>query len=243
MSAEIIKAQWPLKSRIQVVVTTRMGGCSAPPYESLNMAQHVHDDKRHVQENRHRVASALVLPNEPMWLNQVHGHRVLTDTQYRPGIEADGMIVTRPQTVAAIMTADCLPVVIAHQSENFGVALHCGWRSLAAGIIETAMGQLPQGRYSAWLGPAISHKHFQVGDDVREVFSNKDEQLTRCFTPDSDTLGKWYLDLYQVARGVLAAAGVSAVFGGDFCTYSDRKRFFSYRRDGLCGRMATLVWF
>jgi polyphenol oxidase len=209
------------------------------------------DLSRSSLENRRRLAAAAMLPAEPRWLQQVHG-TVAVDLDADPGMEpeADAAVSRAPGTVCAVLTADCLPVLFAASDGGIVGAAHAGWRGLAAGVIESTVGLLrrlaPGATLQAFLGPAISAAHFEVGPEVREAFLASDPVAASAFTRgDGD---RWHCDLYALARQRLAALGISAVSGGGLCTYADDSRFFSHRRDvqhrGLdsTGRMAALIW-
>jgi YfiH family protein len=228
--------------RVRALSTTRGGGASAGPYRSLNLATHVGDEYAVVERNRALLCDALRLPAEPAWLEQVHGADVLELNGEPPLRPADAAFTRRPGVVLAVLTADCLPVVLAAVDGSAVAVAHAGWRGLAAGVIDAtvrAMGIAPA-RLRAWLGPAISADAYEVGDEVRTAFVAADPDNGAAF--GATRPGHWRCDLYTLARRQLVAAGVTAVSGGGWCTYSDASRFFSYRRDGRCGRMATLAW-
>lgn len=239
-SVNWIKADWPAPAGIIAGCTTRAGGVSAGRYAALNLGDHVGDAPAKVAENRRRLVAALELPAEPCWLEQVHGNRVI-DADPASVATADGVVSRDGRDVLGIMTADCLPVLLCSEASLEIAALHCGWRSLAAGIIPRAVERLesPPSALLAWLGPAISQPAFEVGDDVRDVFLSGIHGASACFEPNER--GRWQADLYALARLYLADAGVGAVYGGGHCTYSDDRRFFSYRRDGETGRMASVI--
>jgi YfiH family protein len=226
---------------IAAVSTERDGGTSKGPYSSLNLGAHVGDDPACVAANRAALAAALDLPSEPAWLEQVHGARVI-DLDAEPPGTADAAVTSTAGRVLAVLTADCLPVLLASvDGARIGVA-HAGWRGLAAGVLPAAvacMGLAPR-RLLAWLGPAIGPASYEVGADVRDAFVGGNPATKDCFSPGRP--GHWQADLYGLARHALAAAGVEAVFGGNFCTFADSERFFSHRRAAPCGRMATLIW-
>ena len=237
-----INPDWPAPPNVRALITTRAGGVSLGPYASLNPADHVSDDPLAVRRNREIIRAAL--PAEPHWLKQVHSaqvHRVSGDAQGMP--EADAAVCAVANQVCAMLTADCLPVLLcADDGSEVGVA-HAGWRGLAAGILEQtvqAMAQ-PGAALMAYLGPAIGPRAFEVGPEVRAEFVATDAQAAAAFqpVPGSD---KYLADLYLLAHQRLARAGLTRVYGGDFCTYSEPKRFYSYRRDGATGRMASLIW-
>jgi YfiH family protein len=230
---------------VHVVQTTRSGGVSGAPFDSLNLAAHVGDDPAAVAENRRRLRTACDLPAEPLWLEQVHGREVVIhDGRHPPGAvpRADAAVSLAPRRVCAVMTADCLPVVFTDgQATCIGIA-HAGWRGLAGGVLEATMAALraPPRELHAWLGPAIGPLAFEVGDEVRNAFLAQDPAAHCAF--DSSANGRWLADLPGLARRRLAAAGVASISGGEWCTHSDAGRFYSFRRDARTGRMATLAW-
>jgi len=236
---------WPATPRVSAVCTTRHGGHSAGPYRSMNPADHVGDDRVAVAANRETLRRVLQLPEEPRWLQQVHGTTVIDAAKtVASGVAplADAACCSRPGVACAVLTADCLPLLLCDQAGRQVAAVHAGWRGLAAGVIEQTVAtmQQPGGALLAWLGPAIGPAAYQVGDEVREVFLTHDSQAQAAFRPDPE--GGWRADLYRLARQRLADRGVTAVYGGDLCSFTDAERFFSYRRDGVTGRMATLIW-
>lgn len=238
----LITPDWPAPARVQAAATTRVGGVSSGVYGGLNLGDHVGDDPRAVSENRRMLRAALELPAEPRWLTQVHGCD-LADAGAAGDCIADAAIATAPGAVCAVLTADCLPVLLCDRRGERVAAVHAGWRGLADGIIEAAIAALalPPRRLLAWLGPAIGPDAFEVGDEVRERLTvGLGDPAASAFRPSSR--GRWLADLPRLARQRLAAAGVEHVSGGTDCTYSDAGRFFSYRRDGTTGRMATLIW-
>lgn len=233
---------WPVPRRVRVISTLRGGGASAGAYASLNLAAHVGDDAGRVRENRRRLRAAAGLPCEPLWLEQVHGRGVV-EADGRDGVpRADAAVASVPGRVCAVMTADCLPVVLADRAGGRVAVVHAGWRGLAGGVVEASVAALDVNPRSlvAWLGPAIGQRAFEVGPEVREAFVGPDPATAACF--ERNDLGRFQADLYALARRVLARAGVEYVCGGGWCTASDAERFFSYRRDRATGRMATLAW-
>ncbi|MGD2112352.1 MAG: peptidoglycan editing factor PgeF [Gammaproteobacteria bacterium] len=233
---------WPAPPAVHAVTTTRTGGVSTGPWSSMNPADHVGDAAAAVADNRARLREVLALPAEPVWLQQVHGVRVVDAARAGDRPQADAAWSAEPGVVCAVLTADCLPVVFADTAGRCVAVAHAGWRGLAAGVLEATVGQLPVPPRDllAWLGPAIGPAAFEVGAEVRAAFLAHDPQAAAAFTPGGD--GHWFADLYVLARQRLAACGVSAVHGGGWCTYRARARFYSYRRDGVTGRMATLAW-
>lgn len=231
---------WELPAGIHAASTTREGGVSHPPFDTLNLATHVGDDPAAVAANRQRLVKDLGLPAEPAWLNQVHGIRVAEAG--REGQEADAVVGRHPGDVCAVLTADCLPVLFCDPDRRIIAAAHAGWRGLAAGVLEStlaAMGSEPQA-VTAWLGPGIGPASFEVGEDVVAAFTGDDPAAAAAFRRRDAT--HWLADIYDLARLRLERAGVAEVTGGGLDTCADSNRFFSYRRDGETGRMACLIW-
>ena len=214
-----------------------------PPYDSLNLGAHCGDNPEHVEENRKRLFAAGNLPSKPVWLEQVHGKDVLklTGGPYASK-RADASYSNTPGTVCAVMTADCLPVLFCDQAGSVVAAVHAGWRGLLDRVLEATLAamQVPGDSLLAWLGPAIGPQAFEVGEEVRTAFIAIDHRAAAAFVPASP--GKWLADIYQLARQRLAGQGVERIYGGSFCTVSDAGRFYSYRREGQTGRMASIVW-
>lgn len=250
---EMIRPKWPAPGRVHAFTTTRCGGVSAAPHDTFNLAQHVGDEEPRVLENRRRLQLAIALENnaagrahagrlpEPAWLEQVHGTRVVTLGDEAPPGPADAAVAFRPGPVCAVLTADCLPVLLCdRRGTRVGLA-HAGWRGLAQGVVDAAITALDcaPSELIAWLGPAIGPGAYEVGAEVRAAFE-KDSSVDAAFEPNSR--GRWQANLYAIARAQLARAGVTSVHGGDHCTYAEPARFFSFRRDGQCGRMASLIW-
>lgn len=237
---EWIVPGWPAPARVRALITTRSGGVSVGPYASLNLGEHVGDDPLAVAENRRRLVRHL--PAEPFWLSQVHGTRVLRAEGAAPGAEGDAAFTREKDVVCAVMTADCLPVLLCDAAGSVVGVAHAGWRGLAGGVAQAtvaAMG-VPPDSLLAYLGPAIGPGAFEVGDDVRAAFLHQTAEAARGFVPHG--AGKWLADLYELARQCLRQAGVGKVFGGGYCTVAEPQRFFSYRRDKTTGRMAALIW-
>lgn len=237
-----IQASWPAPKHIRALTTTRSSGASGGRYTSLNLGDHVGDDPRFVHENREHVQKTLKLPRAPLWLKQVHGTAVVDAAIANHANEADGSFTTQAGVVCAVLTADCLPVFLCDRRGTTVAVLHAGWRGLAAGIIEAGIARMgiPGEALLAWLGPAIGPAAFEVGDDVREVFVRTDADSTRAFT--ANPRGRWFADIYQLARRRLERQGVTAIYGGEYCTVTQADLFYSYRRDGVTGRMASLIW-
>lgn len=237
-----IVPDWPAPERVRAVSTTRRGGVSAPPYGSLNLGDHVGDAPEAVAENRRRLRQGRQLPGEPVWLQQVHGVGVVDAATVRGPVEADAAFAHHSGVVCAVMTADCLPILFCDEGATVVAAVHAGWRGLAAGVIEATVRRLgvPARRLMAWLGPAIGPAAFEVGAEVREQFLVQGPGAAEAFTPSAD--GRWLANIYRLATQRLAGLGIERVYGGHWCTYSEAGRFYSYRRDGVTGRMASLIW-
>ena len=236
---------WPAPRRVRAASSTRTGGWSRGPWRAFNLGAHVGDDAEAVRRNRIRLRHCLGLPEEPRWLVQRHGSRVVEAgaAGRGTGTAADGIVARGPGLVCAVLTADCLPLLLCDRGATVVAALHAGWRGIVAGIVETgveATGCSP-GRLMAWLGPAIGPDRYEVGADVRDAVLAGDPEAAAAFRP-TGARGKWWANLDRLVRCRLARCGVDSVHGGGVCTASDPGRFFSYRRDGPTGRMATLVW-
>ncbi len=235
----LITPDWPVPAHVKSLMTTRAGGVSVGPFASLNLGAHVQDDPIAVAENRRHLRETL--PAEPIWLNQVHATQVIQADTVGGVPNADASFTRTPNTVCAVLTADCLPVLFCACDGSVIAAAHAGWRGLAAGVLEATLAvmQVPPGEVIAWMGAAIGPDAFEVGAEVRDTFIASHPQSVAAFKPQQQ---KWLADIYTLARIQLNACGVSAVYGGGLCTYTDAARFYSYRRDGTTGRMATLIW-
>jgi YfiH family protein len=238
--ADRLIPDWPAPANVRSVQTLRSGGCSPQPWASLNLGDHVGDDPGRVAMNRAALRAAL--PGEPLWLQQVHGVAVVDAGIVSGLIEADAAFARQAGKVCAVMTADCLPVLFCDRAGSVVAAAHAGWRGLAAGVLEATIEQMgvPSSELLAWLGPAIGPNAFEVGDEVRAAFLAHDVDAARAFQLHGQ--GKWLADIYLLARQRLERAGIGSISGGGFCTVTDESRFFSYRRDGVAGRMASLIW-
>jgi len=244
-NSSFITPEWPLPDNVRALTTTRLGGGSHHPFDSFNLGMHVNDDACDVSQNRSKLAAECGLSDKSLqWLNQVHGTLVSEAKSDAIIREADASYSSSQGVACVIMTADCLPVLLCDKQGRQVAAVHAGWRSLAGGIIEETLASFPQPiDVTAWLGPAIGPSAFEVGKDVVDAFCIKfPESAKSAFSPCPDTPGKWLADLYLLARIRLRSEGVTAIYGGDFCTFNDESRFYSYRRDGQTGRMASLIW-
>jgi hypothetical protein len=239
---ELISPDWPAPKNVRAFTTTRVGGVSLGPYASLNLGDHVGDDPAAVGRNRELMRAALKLPAEPLWLRQVHGVQVIEATHVDAHSKADGAWTAKPGVVCAVLVADCLPVFLCDRAGAKVAVLHAGWRGLAAGVVEQgvrALGVVTEDLL-VWLGPAIGPNAFEVGPEVKAAFVKNNPAAEAAFVPTNDD--RYLADLYALARLRLNAMGITEIFGGGFCTFTDRDRFFSFRRDGACGRMASLIW-
>ena len=243
MTSDHIRPDWPAPANVNAAVTVRAaGGASIDGYEDFNLADHVGDDPERVRTNRERLINQLQLPGEPYWLEQVHGSNAVNLEAVSGPVKADAAFTCRVGQVATVMTADCLPVLLADRSGGCVAAVHGGWRGLAAGVISetvAAMGVSPD-QLIAWLGPGISQGAYEVDATVRDAFVALDAEHAGCFLENRRQ--RWQANLYALARRLLTASGVKAIYGGGFCTFYDERRFYSYRRQGTCGRMASLIW-
>jgi len=237
-------------ANIGAFTSLRAGGVSLAPYDDgcsgqngFNLAAHVGDIPEHVAQSRALLRS--LLPAEPAWLTQVHGTNVVDASGVKNVPEADASLTTQSGVVCAILTADCLPVLFCDTAGSVVAAAHAGWRGLAGGILEQTVQQMRTagaGDILAWLGPAIGPLQFEVGEDVLNAFIARLERNRSAFQPIAGQAGKYLADIYQLARQALSGAGVERISGGGLCTVSDASRFYSYRRDQVTGRMASLIW-
>ena len=239
-----IVPDWPAPAPVRAFATTRDGGVSTGDYAGLNLGDHVGDAALAVANNRRLLEEQCKLPAAPRWLTQVHGPLVVVADEVSVPFEADAAWTDSNDVVCAVMTADCLPVLLCDRAGNCVAAAHAGWRGLCSGVLELTVDRflaaavLPDD-VLVWLGPAISAAAYEVDARVRDAFLDRDVGCEQAFVPTRP--GHWQLDLYAAARGILAAQGVVHVYGGSFCTFSDA-RFFSHRRDSRCGRQAALIW-
>jgi hypothetical protein len=243
MSSEtLITPNWSAPINVRAYSTTRLGGFSVAPYESLNLGTHVGDDATAVEKNRQALVQLTGSKMPPLWLNQVHGTQVISAQNWQTGVEADAIYSNQPNQVCTIMTADCLPVLLCDTQGHQVAAIHAGWRGLLNGVIENTVSQFQGARQEimAWLGPAIGPDKFEVGPEVREAFIAHSAEADSAFKTSKSS--HYLADIYQLATQRLAVMGITDISGGNFCTATEKQRFFSYRRDGKTGRMATLIW-
>jgi YfiH family protein len=238
----MIVPNWNAPKNVKAFATTRIGGVSQAPYQGFNLGMHVGDNPELVQRNRQLIVEQLSMPSDPVWLNQTHSTDVVNIHQQASNvIDADGAFTDVANRVCAVMTADCLPVLLCNAAGTKVAAVHAGWRGLANGILEQALTQFDDD-VLAWLGPAIGPSAFEVGGDVLQAFCDVDSRAIDAFTSGANE-GKWLANIYQLATQRLHRAGVKEVASSNLCTYSDAQRFYSYRRDGVTGRQATFIWF
>jgi len=235
--------QWPAPKQIKAFSSTRQGGVSEMPYGSLNLGAHVGDQITDVTENRQRFADHINMPTSLRWLNQVHGTKTVTLPSKALGdLEADASFTQTKGQVCAVMTADCLPLLICNNKGTQVAACHAGWRGLCDGVIESSIAKFEDASdLMVWLGPAIGASAFEVGGEVKEAFVLQDKQAESAFKTSRND-GKWLADIYLLAKQRLKVLGVNQIYGGDYCTYEDESQFFSYRRDKQTGRLASVIW-
>lgn len=241
LGEKVIIPDWPAANSVKAFTTTRVGGVSQTPYDSLNLGDHVGDELERVARNRAKLGELLGPAVKPVWLEQVHGTEVLRLDSLPDSIpRADASTTRQPNLACAVLTADCLPILLCSKQGDWVAAVHAGWRGLASGVLDNAISCF-SGKKSdlmAWLGPAIGANRFEVGDDVKQAFCSADESFANHFCSYGE---KYLADLYAIAGQKLGAMGID-VYGGEHCTYTDSDRFYSYRRDGKTGRMASVIW-
>lgn len=247
-----IDPSWLVPPQIKAFCTTRVGGVSKLPFDGLNLGLNAGDDPVDVLHNRSLLRP--ILPADPCWLKQIHGVAVSTPAARKAFIgdplEADASVTNTPNEVLAVLTADCMPVLFASKNGDVIAAAHAGWRGLSGGVIENtiqsmcslAPGLTPHD-IAVWMGPAIGPTAFEVGEDVLQAFSSQSQAvLSEAFKPIDGIPGKYWANLYLLARDRLRSFGIEQIYGGDFCTFRDSANFYSYRRDKKTGRFASLIW-
>jgi YfiH family protein len=238
---ETIQANWRAPPAIHACCTTRRGGVSQAPFDDFNLGLHVGDRDADVVQNRRRLREALVLPSEPCWINQTHGIHAVT-LERDGNRDADAAITREPGRVVVVMTADCLPILLCNRAGSEVAAIHAGWRGLQAGVIEATIAALhsPARNLLAWIGPGISQANFEVGDEVHAAFIDRVANAQACLSANRP--GHWLCDLAGLAESVLRTAGIAEVARAPYCSYGDADLFYSYRREPVTGRMASLIW-
>ncbi|OIR04197.1 laccase domain protein YfiH [mine drainage metagenome] len=236
-----IVPDWPAPANVKALQTTRHGGISAAPYDTFNLGSHVGDNPQAVARNRQLLEP--LVPSEPVWLEQVHGTVVANAEAASCRVQADACIARHRGAVCVVMTADCLPVLLCDEAGTVVGAVHAGWKGLAAGVIEATVNAMEVAPHQlmAWFGPAIGQEAFEVGAEVRAAFIAHQARAAEAFVAHGGQ-GKYLADIYLLARQRLEALGIRKVSGGNYCTYHQKDRFFSYRRDGVTGRMGTFIW-
>lgn len=237
----ILWADWPAPANINALTTTRLGGDSHGTFNGLNLADHVDDNIEHVTKNRQIISQTLNI-EEPVWLKQVHGIKVVNATTAQHHAEADAIFSNQINSVCAVLTADCLPLLFCNKTASKVAAAHAGWRGLADGVIESTVDVLQENpeNLMVWLGPAIGPQCFEVGQDVVDAFVVNDKASVCAFTQTDDE--HYLADIYQLARLRLKRLGIENVYGGELCTYTDEERFYSFRKNKITGRMASMIW-
>lgn len=237
-----LAADWDAPHNIHAGTTTRIGGVSDPPFDQLNLGTHVKDEINNVQKNRECLSRQLKLPAEPVWLNQAHGNNIIHIDDDIADYNADGSYSIEVNKVCAVMTADCLPLLLCNDEGTQIAAIHIGWRGFSKNIIANALDKFtcPHGKIMAWLGPCISTENYEIDATVYNAISKIFPDTENCFI--QSYMGHWLMDLRQLVSKQLYALGVRHIYISPYCTYSDHLRFFSYRRDGATGRMASLIW-
>ena len=238
----LIVPDWPAPEQVCAASTTRHGGISQAPFDSFNLALHTGDDRADVLANRQSLLTLLQLSQQPAWLNQIHGCTVVNAAEITQPVAADAAYAVHPEQACVIMTADCLPILLCNRAGTVVAAIHAGWRGLAQEIIAACVTRLPCSADDllAWLGPAIGPTAFEVGPEVRAAFLDLDDAHARAFKAGRED--RWLADIYALAKQQLQQLGVTAIYGGAWCTWCDKEQFFSYRRDRITGRMASVIY-
>jgi len=242
-SIELIRPDWDAPARISAYCTTRVGGVSEKPFDRLNLAEHVGDLESAVTANRRILTQQLSLANQPCWLNQTHSidvETIIDADEYNANVDA--AITRQNNTIAVIMTADCLPILLCNHEGTEIAAIHAGWRGLADGIVQAVLGKMKSraGELQAWIGPAISQNRFEVGGEVYQIFTDQQAEYKTRFTANRP--GHWLCDLPGIAADLLKLSGLYAIKQSGLCSFEDEARFYSYRRENITGRMASLIW-
>ena len=238
----IIKPEWDAPHHITAFTTTRLDGASQAPYHHFNLALHTGDNPQHVEQNRQRLMQTYNLPNEPCWLTQTHSDKVI-HVDHDETREADAAITSKSNQVLAIMTGDCMPILISNRNGNEIAAIHAGWRGLAQGIVENTIHSMQSQSQDliAWIGPAICETCFEVGDDVKSAFISQYDFVEFAFVPAKHD-NKWYANMSAIAKLIFNQLGITSIFESKRCTIEEENLFYSYRREGATGRIASLIW-
>ncbi len=234
-------ANWPAPKHVRAGTSIRIGGFSKKPYNELNLAQHVGDSTDHVKKNRDTLIYYLGLQSEPIWLNQTHSSEIILLDTNPENRNADGSVATKQNKICTVMTADCVPVLFCNEDGTKIAAIHAGWKGICGGIIENAIKSFPEPEtILVWIGPCISSEHYEVGRDVYETCLNHSNLIENAFKQTTE--GHWHCDLVEITKILLKNAGVGAIYECNLCTYKMDDLFFSYRRDGVTGRTASMIW-
>lgn len=243
-AAKMLYPDWPAPALVKTLVTTRLNGVSLGPWDSLNLAAHVGDKPEAVAENRSRLQAFVGANKRFQWLNQTHSIDVVRASRGGEVPDADASYTQEKNLICTVLTADCLPVFFCDRQGTQVAVAHAGWKGLGAGILEAtrACFAVAPEDILVWLGPAIGPASFEVGEDVRQFFlaHYPDLPVDQCYVEAGQNT--WHMDMYASARYILQQQKITAVYGGGLCTYADPARFFSYRRDAVCGRMASCIW-
>lgn len=244
MMVSVIYPNWSAPKNVHAFTTTRLGGISGSPYDSLNLGSHVGDALADVIDNRAKLVNAMQIPSEPVWLNQTHSTRCINTINYQ-STDADASYNPQKNAVSVVLTADCLPVLFCSQLGNEVAVAHAGWRGLCDGVLENTVTHFncATSQVIAWLGPAIGPDKFEVGEEVKAQFTAHDADASLAFRPINSMPTKYLANLYLLAKQRLQKLGITQIYGGDFCTYSQNDLFYSYRREKQTGRMASIIWF
>lgn len=244
---KLIKPDWNAPENVHAFTTTRIGEFSLKPYDSFNLAHHVNDDINKVKKNRKRLIEFANLPSEPIWLNQTHSTRALNldmERDQAPIVDSDASYTTKKNIVSAVLTADCLPILFCNNKGTEVASCHAGWKGLLDGVITSTVNALSSNPEDimAWFGPAIGRDSFEVGEELKQEFIAKNKANEIAFRRIESAKDKFYSDIYQLARLELNNLGIESIFGGEYCTVKQEELFYSYRRDNVTGRMASLIW-
>ncbi len=238
-SIQLIYPDWPAPANIQACTTTRYGGVSLPPYDSLNLATHVEDNPKAVVKNRKKLADFLAINLEDCWLQQTHSNNWLKAETLIQNNQGDASYTQKKGQVCCVLTADCVPVLFCNRQGGFIAAVHAGWQGIERGVIKKITQYYPQcDDLMAWIGPCIQQAHFEVGDDFYQRFMAQDPQWQAAFVRHK----KWHFNLVKAAKIQLNQVGIAQIYGGKYCTWQQNNDFYSYRREGKTGRIATLIW-
>ncbi|MCG8378936.1 MAG: peptidoglycan editing factor PgeF [Proteobacteria bacterium] len=236
-----LSAEWPAPDHIHAGISLRHGGISNKPFNGLNLAKHVNDDIEAVNKNREKIKQILGIDSEPVWLNQTHSNKIISLGKLTDNFDADGSISSTQKIVCVVLTADCVPLLLCNKTGTQIGAIHVGWKGLSCGIIENAVAKFSEPKsLFAWIGPNITKQHYEVGHDVLNACVAHSKGLKNAFDPVKNN--HWLCDLSKLAKIILKKCGVGAIYECGLCTYENSDLFYSYRRDGITGRNASMIW-